>query len=93
MEFIIREINEDLFCDAQHGFVLERSCMTQLLVRVERWTELLDGGDPVDVIYLDFRKAFDTVPHRRLIKKLEAYDIKSGLLTWIENFLSGDSSV
>jgi len=67
--------------------------MTQLLVRVERWTELLDGGDPVDVIYLDFRKAFDTVPHRRLIKKLEAYDIKSGLLTWIENFLSGDSSV
>jgi len=43
----------------------------------------------MDVIYLDFRKALDAVPHRRLIKKLEAYGIKGGLLTWIENFLSG----
>jgi len=95
MESIIRDklvnhmMNNDIFCDAQHGFFPGRSCMTQLLVTLERWTELLDGGDPVDLIYLDFRKAFDTVPHRRLIKKLEAYGIKGGLLTWIENSLSG----
>ena len=63
--------------------------MTQLLIALERWTELLDAEDPVGVIYLDFRKAFNTIPHRRLIKKLEAYGIKGGLLTWIENFLSG----
>jgi len=63
--------------------------MTQLLIILERWTELLDGGDPVDVIYLDLRKALDTVPDRRLIKKLEAYGIKGIFLTWIENFLSG----
>ena len=90
MESIIRNklvnhvMNDDLFCDTQHGFVQGRSCMTQLLVTLERCTELLDGGDPVDIIDLDFRKAFDTVPHRRLIKKLQAYV----LLTWIENFLS-----
>ena len=95
MESLIRDqlvehmMTNNLFCDAQHGFVPGRSCMTQLLISLERWTELLDGGDPVDVIYLDFRKAFDTVPHRRLLKKLEAYGIKGRLLTWIKNFLSG----
>ena len=56
---------------------------------MELWSEILDSGRPVDVIYLDFRKAFDTVPHRRLLKKLEAYDIKGDLLTWIDNFLFG----
>ena len=63
--------------------------MTQLLIALERWTELLDAEDPVGVIYLDFRKAFNTIPHRRLIKKLQAYGIKGGLLSWIDNFLSG----
>ena len=82
-------MNNDLFCYAQHSFVLGCSCTTQLLITRKRWTELLDGGDHVGVIYLDFRKAFDTVPHRRLIKKLGAYGIKGSLLTWIENFLSG----
>jgi len=75
MESIFRDklvnhmMNVDLFCDAQHGFVPGCSRMTQLPITLDRWTELLDGGDPVDVIYFDFRKAFDTVLHRRLIKK------------------------
>ena len=59
------------------------------IVTMELWSEILDSERPVDVIYLDFRKAFDTVPHRRLLKKLEAYGIKGDLLTWNENFLSG----
>ena len=41
-----------------------------------------------DVIFLDFQKAFDTVPHHRLIKKLDAYGIKGSLLLWIKDFLS-----
>ena len=84
-------MNGDLFHDAQHGFVPGCSCMTQLLITLEQWNELLDGGDPMDVIYLisEEKKTFDTIPHRRLIKKLEAYGIKCGFLTWIENFLSG----
>ena len=44
---------------------------------------------PVDVIYLDYSKAFDTVPHKRLVKKLESVGIRGSLLKWIEHFLMG----
>ena len=81
-------MENQLFCDTQHGFVPGHSCMTQLLVTLELWSEILDVGDPIDVIYLDFRKTFDTVPHKRLLRKLEAYGIKGDTLTWIRNFLS-----
>ena len=93
MESIIRERLVDhmmelkLFCDPQHGFVPGRSCMTQLLTTLEIWSEILDSGAPIDTIYLDFRKAFDTVPHQRLLAKLEAHGIKGNTLGWIRNFL------
>ena len=77
------------FCDAQHGFVPGRSCMTQLLVTLELWTEWLDKGEPLDVVYLDFKKAFDSVPHTRLLQKLKAYGIDGNLLIWIQHFLLG----
>ena len=48
----------------------------------------LDNDIPVDVAYLDFRKAFDSVPHQRLLKKLEGYGISGNVLKWIEDFLS-----
>ena len=48
----------------------------------------MDCNENVDVIYLDFRKAFDTVPHARLINKLYAYGIRGNLLQWIQNFLT-----
>jgi len=44
--------------------------------KMEQWTKSLDHGVPVDIIYLDFKKAFDTVPHRRLLTKLKAYGIR-----------------
>ena len=72
----------------QHGFRAGRSCTTQLLEVMETWTELIDKGIPFDCIYLDFAKAFDKVPHRRLINKIEAYGIKGDLLRWISDFLS-----
>ena len=50
-----------LFCEAQHGFVPGRSCMTQLLITLELWTKILDSGVSLDCIYLDFKKAFDSV--------------------------------
>ena len=50
------------------------SCTSQLLADLEAWTCILDSGNAVDAIYLDFRKAFDTVPHKRLLAKLEGYE-------------------
>ena len=51
----------------QHGFVKSRSCVTNLLTARENWVSLADSGQPLDVIYIDFSKAFDNVPHRRLL--------------------------
>ena len=79
----------DHFCDAQHGFVPGRSCMTQLLVTLELWTEWLDRGEPLGVVYLDFKKAFDSVRHTRLLQKLRAYRVCCNLLNWIQHFLTG----
>ena len=78
----------NLYTTKQHGFVSGRSCMTQLLETMEAWTRILDeDGGAVDAIYLDFQKAFDTVPHKRLLTKLRAYNISGTPLNWIADFL------
>ena len=77
----------DLLCQNQHGFTKGRSCLTNLLTSIENWTREMDQGNDVDVIYLDFAKAFDSVPHKRLLKKLEGYGIRGKLLAWIQDFL------
>ena len=61
-----------LIKESQHGFVKGRSRLTNLLVFLEEGTNYIDSGYPVDVIYLDFQKAFDKVPQGRLVSKLEA---------------------
>ena len=71
----------------QHGFVKKKSCLTNLLESFEKWTSIADEGTPVDVVYCDFRKAFDTVPHRRLLMKLSAYGLKDQVLAWLRDFL------
>lgn len=78
----------DLISKYQHGFVPGRSCMTQLLDVLDTWTDILDDNGGVDVIYMDFQKAFDKVPHRRLIEKLSAHGIRGKVLNWICDFLS-----
>ena len=80
--------DNDLFTNHQHGFIKTKSCVTQLLESIEKWTELLDQGYSVDVIYLDFQKAFDYVPHQRLLKKIHGYGIRGNLYNWIEDFLT-----
>ena len=78
----------NLFSSEQHGFISGKSCTTQLLEFLEDLTQALDNGKDVDVIYLDFCKAFDKVPHRGLLKKLWAYGIRGKLHVWIKEFLS-----
>ena len=72
----------------QHGFRSRRSCLTQLLEYFSEIHDMIDDGDPVDAIYLDCKKAFDTVPHKRLIEKLKSYGIVGKTLNWIKDFLS-----
>ena len=78
----------NLYANCQHGFRERRSCVTQLIEFVDRLTALTEEGEPIDIIYLDFKKAFDSVPHGRLLSKLAAYGITGRVLKWIEDFLS-----
>ena len=82
-----------LFANERHGFQPRRSCTTQLMVATEYWTRILQQGDSVDIIYLDFKKAFDLVAHRRLLTKLKAYGIDGILLKWIAVFLLAGSNM
>ena len=63
--------------------------MTNLLGVLEDWTSFSDDGTPIDAIYLDFSKAFDSVPHERLLKKLESYKVTGAVNKWIRDFLVG----
>src|SRR5437870_12729118 len=77
-----------LIRDSQHGFRSGRSCLTNLLDFMEEVTKELDNGNSVDVVYLDFAKAFDKVPHKRLLSKIEAHGITGKILKWISSWLS-----
>ena len=95
MEKLIREtvmdhlMKQSLLSDKQHGFISGRSTTTQLLVYLDICTRAIVDNNVIDVIYLDFWKAFDTVPHQRLLGKLESYGIKGNILKWIKAFLVG----
>lgn len=95
MEKIVREnimkhmSYNNLFSKKQYGFLPGRSTVLQLIQVLDEWTESIDRGWAVDVAYCDLKKAFDTVPHRRLLEKLRAYNITGELLYWIKSFLCG----
>ena len=72
----------------QHGFRKSKSCLTNLLDFNEFVAKVLDDGLCLDVLYFDFKKAFDKVPHKLLVKKLHQYGIRGKMVAWIENWLS-----
>lgn len=72
----------------QHGFVEKRSTVTNLLECVHAWSSEVDNKIPVDIVYLDFERAFDKVPHQRLLMKLNHYGIRGKLHAWFNNYLT-----
>lgn len=94
MESIVRDkmvhhmSANNLFSQSQFGFISGRSITLQLLKVMDTWTEILEGGGELDVVYLDIKKAFDTVPHNRLMMKLKAYGMGDQLVYWIKALLN-----
>ena len=88
-EEIIKHMRDNnLFSKDQYGFIDRRSTTLQLLYILDEWTEILDDGGTIDAVYMDFMKAFDKVPHERLLSKLEAYGIGGEVMNWIRGFLT-----
>jgi len=73
---------------SQHGFMPRKSCLTNLLEFFEMVTKNVDDGKPVDIIYLDFAKAFDKVPKERLLEKLRAHGFGDKIVNWIQSWLT-----
>jgi len=80
--------NQNLMNDNQHGFRANRSCLSQLLSHYECVLNALESNENVDVIYLDFAKAFDKVDHGILMHKLKKVNVSGKVGVWINNFLT-----
>ena len=76
-----------ILSNCQHGFRSQHSCETQLISLTQELHETLEEKSQVDMIVLDFSKAFDKVPHQRLMKKLWNYSVRGQTHSWIKSFL------
>ena len=81
---IVSHLNKyNLIRTSQYGFIAGRSCLTNLLEYLEELTSLVDKGHAVDLVYLDFAKAFEKVSHLRLLAKCESLSARGKVLGWI----------
>ena len=78
----------NLIKESQHGFRHGRSCLSNLLFFLDKVTRCIDNGDTVDAIYLDFARAFDRVPHERLMQNIKAHGIGGKILACTKGWLS-----
>ena len=86
MTYLLENI---LLSNCQLGFVSGRSVLVQLLSLPKNLTDILVSCHTIDVIYLDFKKAYGSVPHIRLLSKLHSYGFRDPLLGWLKSFIIG----
>jgi len=92
LEVIIKQVEETkVIRSSQHGFTKGKSCLTNLIAFYDGVTGWVDERRAVDVVYLDFSKAFDTVSHNILLGKLRKCGLDEWPMRWIENWLNGRS--
>ena len=94
MDSIIKDhmltfLNANILISAnQHGFTPNKSTLTQLVECVHDWASAVESRSPVYIIYIDFKKAFDSASHTKLLYKLDRLDFSNKLIFWISSFLS-----
>jgi len=92
LEVIIKQVEEkNVIRSSQHGFTKGKSCLTNVIAFYDGVTGWADEGRAVDVVYLDFSKAFDTVSHNILLGKLRKRGLDEWSVKWIENWLNGQT--
>jgi len=77
--------------EEQHGFQAGKSCDSQLILTINDFANCLNENKQIDAIFLDFSKAFDRAPHKKLFNKLSHYGIRSTMLAWIQDYLTDRS--
>ena len=88
-EMIVKHMSANkLYNYKQFGFISVGSTTLQLLKVMDEWTKILDKGGKIDSVYMDVMKAFDKVPHRRLLHKMHRYTISEKVIKWVESVLS-----
>ena len=89
VELLVKHLKKNnLQNKQQHGFTMKKSTVTNLIEALNIWSEALSHNLPVDIIYLDYEKAFDKVPHERLLLQLAKFGITGDALNWIKDYLN-----
>ncbi|CAM5101816.1 unnamed protein product [Eretmochelys imbricata] len=86
-ESILKHLERNVIRNSQHGFSKGKSCLTNLIAFYDGITGSVDKGKAVDLIYLDFSKAFDMVSHSILASQLKKYGSDEWTIRWIESWL------